>query len=184
MTNLCLTARDLEQVWGWGPASVDGSAISKGVMMSDGGGLPPAGWYDDPEVPGGQRYWDGSAWGEQRPPAPSQPEWTPPTPASGSWSGDSGGFSAAGAGAGGATAPLDTWLWQSIAVTVFCCLPLGIVAIVKSAQAGSARDAGNLALAQTRAGEARTWTMWSFGVGLVAIGIWVVFAVFLGARGF
>jgi Protein of unknown function (DUF2510) len=23
---------------------------------------PPAGWYSDPSVYGGQRYWDGSAW--------------------------------------------------------------------------------------------------------------------------
>ena len=25
---------------------------------------PPAGWYTDPHVPGGQRYWDGSDWTE------------------------------------------------------------------------------------------------------------------------
>lgn len=25
---------------------------------------PPAGWYDDPTVPGGQRWWDGSRWTE------------------------------------------------------------------------------------------------------------------------
>jgi hypothetical protein len=29
----------------------------------------PAGWYPDPEVPGGQRYWDGSSWTENRAPA-------------------------------------------------------------------------------------------------------------------
>jgi hypothetical protein len=23
---------------------------------------PPAGWYPDPSNPGGQRYWDGTAW--------------------------------------------------------------------------------------------------------------------------
>lgn len=28
--------------------------------------LPPAGWYPDPERPGGQRYWDGSAWSGHR----------------------------------------------------------------------------------------------------------------------
>jgi hypothetical protein len=26
----------------------------------------PAGWYDDPEVEGGTRYWDGQRWTEQR----------------------------------------------------------------------------------------------------------------------
>jgi Protein of unknown function (DUF2510) len=25
---------------------------------------PPAGWYPDPEQPGRQRYWDGSAWAQ------------------------------------------------------------------------------------------------------------------------
>lgn len=27
---------------------------------------PPAGWFPDPERPGGQRYWDGTAWTEHR----------------------------------------------------------------------------------------------------------------------
>ena len=31
--------------------------------MSD---LPPANWYPDPEVPGQQRYWDGTQWTEHR----------------------------------------------------------------------------------------------------------------------
>lgn len=30
-------------------------------------GAPPAGWYADPEVPGGQRWWDGRVWGPQAP---------------------------------------------------------------------------------------------------------------------
>jgi hypothetical protein len=25
--------------------------------------LPPAGWYGDPDRPGGKRWWDGTAWG-------------------------------------------------------------------------------------------------------------------------
>lgn len=55
-----------------------------------GAGSTPAGWYPDVERPGGERFWDGTAWTEQRrtgaspPPAfdsnPSggQPPWTPP----------------------------------------------------------------------------------------------------------
>ena len=31
----------------------------------------PAGWYPDPQNPGQQRYWDGSAWGAAAPAAPS-----------------------------------------------------------------------------------------------------------------
>ena len=33
----------------------------------------PAGWYPDPDGSGGQRYWDGSAWTEHRPPATPGP---------------------------------------------------------------------------------------------------------------
>lgn len=32
---------------------------------------PPAGWYPDPDQPVTQRYWDGSAWTEQRAPLQS-----------------------------------------------------------------------------------------------------------------
>lgn len=28
-------------------------------------GLPPAGWYPDPQVPGSNRYWDGTRWTDQ-----------------------------------------------------------------------------------------------------------------------
>ncbi|MEM7273038.1 MAG: DUF2510 domain-containing protein [Actinomycetota bacterium] len=45
----------------------------------------PAGWYDDPMVPGGKRYWDGLQWTEnaQAPPAVAQPGFGTPPPAPG-----------------------------------------------------------------------------------------------------
>lgn len=44
-------------------------------MSESTGGLPIAGWYDDPLTPGGRRYWDGGAWTEsvQAPTAPDAP---------------------------------------------------------------------------------------------------------------
>lgn len=33
-----------------------------GVQPSSAGQLPPAGLYPDPERPGQERYWDGTAW--------------------------------------------------------------------------------------------------------------------------
>ena len=38
-----------------------------------GAGATPAGWYPDVERPGGERYWNGSAWTEDRRPGGLQP---------------------------------------------------------------------------------------------------------------
>ena len=40
---------------------------------------PIAGWYADPQLPGGMRYWDGSAWTEHRVPPPGPPPQTSKT---------------------------------------------------------------------------------------------------------
>ena len=41
---------------------------------------PAAGWYPDPQVPGQQRYWDGSTWTEQRAPYAAQAAAGPTAP--------------------------------------------------------------------------------------------------------
>jgi hypothetical protein len=124
-----------------------------------GGDLPPAGWYDDPEQAGQQRFWDGTRWTDDRrpagPPAPPPPHtgggWGTPTP-----------MAAATAG----TAP-NPWLWQSIVATLLCCLPAGIAGIVFATQSKSAADRGDHAEAQRKADLARTWTWVSVGLGVV-----------------
>jgi hypothetical protein len=45
-----------------------------------GAGATPAGWYPDVERPGGERYWDGSLWTEQRRNASDAAEGFPTTP--------------------------------------------------------------------------------------------------------
>ncbi|MEX0953389.1 MAG: CD225/dispanin family protein [Nitriliruptoraceae bacterium] len=147
--------------------------------MSDEG--PQAGWYDDPENPGQLRWWDGERWGDQRRPAPgsetavdadaADPAGVVPTPA------------AAGA-PGSAPVRVDTWLWQSIVATLLCCLPIGIVAIIFSAQAQSAINMGDHAKAQDRARLAKILTIVAVVVGVVVVGtavLMVMAGVALGA---
>ena len=65
----------------------------------------------------------------------------------------------------GQTVP--NYLVQSILVTLFCCLPFGIVSIVYAAQVNSKLAAGDYAGALEASQKAKTWSMWSFIIGLV-----------------
>ncbi|HZN73373.1 MAG TPA: CD225/dispanin family protein [Micromonosporaceae bacterium] len=63
------------------------------------------------------------------------------------------------------------WLGLSIASTLFCCTPLGIVGIVFAAMAMDARNRGDEALCAQRTQTARAWASWSFflGIGVLAL---------------
>ncbi|MAT80682.1 MAG: hypothetical protein CMJ29_03425 [Phycisphaerae bacterium] len=54
-----------------------------------------------------------------------------------------------------------------ILVTLFCCLPFGIVSIVFASQVPTKVAQNDLAGAQTAAASARNWMMWGFIIGLV-----------------
>ena len=58
------------------------------------------------------------------------------------------------------------WLVESILVTIFCCLPFGIVGIVYSSSVNSKYDSGDYAGAQLQSKEAGKWTKIAFWVGL------------------
>lgn len=57
--------------------------------------------------------------------------------------------------------PPDNNMVWAILSTVLCCLPLGVVAIVKSSQVQSLWFQGHHAEAQKAATDARKWAMWS-----------------------
>src|SRR6266851_1173923 len=65
---------------------------------------------------------------------------------------------------------LPNYLGQAILVTVFCCLPFGIPAIVYAAQVNPKLAGGDYAGAMESSQKAKKWTWISFGVGAV----WVV----------
>lgn len=62
---------------------------------------------------------------------------------------------------------IPNYLWQSIAVTLCCCMPFGIVALVFAAQVNAKLAAGDVAGAQLSSRKARTWTIVALVSGLV-----------------
>lgn len=70
----------------------------------------------------------------------------------------------------------DNYMFQSILVTLFCCLPLGIVCIIKASQVSSAYNSGNYDLAFERSLETRTWVNISTIVGFLSICMSCVFS--------
>ena len=64
---------------------------------------------------------------------------------------------------------VPNYLVQSILVTVFCCLPFGIVAIIFAAQVNTKLAAGDYQGAVSSSNSAKMWSWISFGLGLVVI---------------
>ncbi|HHU29225.1 MAG TPA: CD225/dispanin family protein [Firmicutes bacterium] len=65
-------------------------------------------------------------------------------------------------------------LASAILVTIFCCLPFGIPAIVYAAMANSAKGAGKYREASENAKAAGNWVKASFITGLVAVFLYVL----------
>ncbi len=74
----------------------------------------------------------------------------------------------------------NNYLVWSILVTLFCCLPCGIVAIVYSASVDSAYYAGDYARAFSASKKAYTWMLVSLISGIVIYLATVLFYTVLG----
>lgn len=74
------------------------------------------------------------------------------------------------------TQPDSNLVW-AILVTVFCCLPLGIVSIVKATQVSGLWAQGRYAEAHQASDDARKWAMWGAIIGAIAIIIAIVINV-------
>jgi interferon-induced transmembrane protein/zinc ribbon protein len=75
---------------------------------------------------------------------------------------------------------VPNYLVFAILVTVFCCLPSGIAAIIYAAQVNTKLQAGDLAGAQLASRNAKMWVLISVGAGLLltlAYGLFLVLSV-------
>jgi heme/copper-type cytochrome/quinol oxidase subunit 2 len=110
---------------------------------------------------------------EQPPPPPPPGNYPPPPPPGG---GAPPPFPQGGAPAG---QPDNNLIW-GILVTVLCCLPLGIVSIVKSTQVSGLWAQGRAAEAQQAADDAKKYAVWGAIAGVIVFVIVIIFNLFVG----
>lgn len=67
-------------------------------------------------------------------------------------------------------AAIPNYLVTAVLVTLCCCMPFGIVALVFSAQVNSRLSTGDIAGAQAASNSARTWILVAFIAGLLTFG--------------
>ena len=73
-----------------------------------------------------------------------------------------------------------TYLALSIIVTALCCLPFGIVGIVKSSSVSREYAIGNYAAAQEASNQAKKWSI----IGICCSLFWIILYIILLACGF
>jgi hypothetical protein len=73
-------------------------------------------------------------------------------------------------------APDNNLVW-AILSTILCCLPLGIVAIVKSTQVNSLWAQGQYDAARKSADDAKKFSMWAAIAGIIVIVLYVIIVV-------
>ena len=79
---------------------------------------------------------------------------------------------------------VPNYLAQSILVTLFCCLPFGIPAIVFAAQVNGKLQAGDVAGAQESSRKAKMWCWCAVGGWVLTALIYAVIFAVIGMKGF
>ena len=78
----------------------------------------------------------------------------------------------------------DTYMVWAVLVTVFCCLPFGIVSIVKASQVSSLYSQGRYQEAVAASEAAKKWAIWSAVAGVVLSIIGFFLGLFSSLAGF
>jgi hypothetical protein len=76
--------------------------------------------------------------------------------------------------------PIPNYLWQAIVVTILCCWPFGIPAIVFAAKVDGLVAQGRYAEARDASDKAKMWSWISFGSALVFIVGYILLVVVAG----
>lgn len=84
---------------------------------------------------------------------------------------------------GGYAAPPDNYLVWAILSTMLCCMPLGIVSIVKSSSVNTLWAQGQYDAARQASEDAKKWATWAAIVGAAAVALYVLFFVVIGIAG-
>ena len=79
--------------------------------------------------------------------------------------------------------PPDNNLVWAILCTVLCCLPLGIVAIIKSTKVKELWALGDKAGAQKAADDAKKWAIWGAAAAAVVSVLYIIFFMVIGLGG-
>jgi hypothetical protein len=79
----------------------------------------------------------------------------------------------------GGAQPDSNLVW-AIVVTVLCCLPLGIVSIIKSTQVSGLWNSGRYAEAQKAADDAKKFAIWGAIAGAVVAVLYIIFYLVVG----
>lgn len=75
---------------------------------------------------------------------------------------------------------IKTHLVGSILVTLFCCMPLGVIAIINASRVSGLIAANRLNEAYETSQKAATWMWWGFGLGIVAQLIGIAIHIVIG----
>lgn len=76
-----------------------------------------------------------------------------------------------------------TWLLESILITIFCCLPFGIVGMVYAIKVNSLHDQTRYEESERASKNAKKWTLIGLTIGIIIGLVYLISAAIMGSMG-